>query len=66
MVVLDAGRIIESGAMEEVWAHPRELQTQRLLAACLPLEPAAARERLRWLRPATDAQTQSTSSMPRP
>ena len=49
--VLDAGRIVESGTVAEVYATPRALQTQRLLAARLPLDPRAARRRLRDAAP---------------
>jgi peptide/nickel transport system ATP-binding protein len=47
VAVLQAGRVVEEGAVAEVLGRPRHAATQRLLAATLPADPPAARARLR-------------------
>ena len=42
IAVMSAGRIVESGTAEEVWAHPKHPYTQRLLAA-IPVADGAGR-----------------------
>ncbi|NUU21285.1 MAG: ABC transporter ATP-binding protein, partial [Streptomycetaceae bacterium] len=42
VLVMQAGRAVESGPADEVFAHPREPYTQRLLAAVPTLRHAAA------------------------
>jgi len=47
VVVLEAGRISESGALWEIFARPQQASTQRLLAGLRPSLPAAFQARVR-------------------
>ncbi len=49
ILVMSAGRVVEAGTAEQVYERPRELYTQRLLAAEPYPDPAIQRERrLAW------------------
>ena len=43
VAVLDAGRIVESGTVADVFLHPRHATTRRFVAAALPEEASATR-----------------------
>ena len=42
VIVMKAGQIIESGATEDIYAHPQEEYTRRLIAATPSLAEALA------------------------
>jgi oligopeptide/dipeptide ABC transporter ATP-binding protein len=46
LAVMYAGRLVETGPCDEVYAEPLHPYTQALLSAALPLHPAARRERI--------------------
>src|SRR5262245_14241485 len=46
LAVMYAGKLVETGACDAVYAEPRHPYTQALLSAALPLRPSARRERI--------------------
>ena len=46
LAVMYAGKVVETGACDAVYAEPLHPYTQALLSAALPLHPAARRERI--------------------
>jgi oligopeptide transport system ATP-binding protein len=46
LVVMYAGKVVETGACDAVYADPLHPYTQALLSAALPLHPSARRERI--------------------
>ena len=46
LVVMYAGRLVETGACDAVYTEPLHPYTQALLSAALPLHPSAARQRI--------------------
>ena len=46
LAVMYAGRLVETGACDAVYARPLHPYTQALLSAALPLHPSAARKRI--------------------
>jgi oligopeptide/dipeptide ABC transporter ATP-binding protein len=46
LAVMYAGRLVETGACDEVYTEPLHPYTQALLSAALPLHPSAARKRI--------------------
>ena len=45
MIVMQGGLIVEQGTVREIFDHPRELYTQRLLAASLDPDPRVQAQR---------------------
>jgi oligopeptide transport system ATP-binding protein len=46
LAVMYAGKLVETGACDAVYAEPRHPYTQALLSAALPLHPSARRQRI--------------------
>jgi oligopeptide/dipeptide ABC transporter ATP-binding protein len=46
LAVMYAGRLVETGACDDVYTEPLHPYTQALLSAALPLHPSAARKRI--------------------
>jgi oligopeptide/dipeptide ABC transporter ATP-binding protein len=46
LVVMYAGRIVETGACDAVYSEPLHPYTEALLSAALPLHPSARRQRI--------------------
>ena len=46
LAVMYAGKLVEMGECDAVYATPRQPYTQELLSAALPLQPAIRRQRI--------------------